>query len=248
MNHSLLVHVPVYREHFLEEHFCGTDHIFALVCSGSFVAERNNKQFIIKEGEGLVFLKNVPYVRKVLTPVKLHLFRYGSEEPLFSEEHIRFSDAARILSTIHALEQIESFPPKDAFNYEAHLFSDLIFQHLAENSRSLQEQEKEDPSICQAIALIHQSINRKISLPEVAAQCGLSYAHFFRRFAAYTGRTPSEYIAFCRLQKAKSLLLNSSLPVKNVAFACGFENEYYFSNFFKKQMGISPTLFRKSMP
>ncbi|MBQ7936463.1 MAG: helix-turn-helix transcriptional regulator [Clostridia bacterium] len=247
MENSLLVHVRVYRERFFEEHFYGADHIFALVCAGSFAVERGDERFIIKEGEGMVFQKNVSYFRKVLSPVTMHLFRYASEKPLFRQEHIRFADIARIRSTIRALDNAENKMGKEHFQYETHLFTDLIFQHWAESTSPLHQHDKKDHCICQAISEIHESIDRKISLPRIASQCGLSYAHFFRRFQAYTGRTPSEYIAFCRLQKAKSLLHDPALSIKNIAFACGFENEYYFSNFFKKQMGVSPTIFRNSL-
>ena len=58
--------------------------------------------------------------------------------------------------------------------------------------------------------------------------------------------TPSNYIALLRIQKAKEMLSNTELPIKEVAAACGFEDAYYFSNFFKKQFGISPTSFRRS--
>lgn len=247
MEFSLLVHVRVYREQFMEEHFFGSDPIFALVDSGSFLVERQGEQFIVKEGEGMVFQKDQLYFRKVLSPVTLHLFRYTASEPLFQKEHIRFSDTARIRSTLRALDSLETDGGKELHDYEAHLFQDLILQHWRENAPHLHRQKKEDLIISQAVSWIHQAINGKISLPAIAARCGLSYAHFFRRFQAYTGRSPSEYVAFCRLQKAKALLADPSLSIKQIAFACGFENEFYFSNFFKKQTGIAPTLFRNSL-
>ena len=78
----------------------------------------------------------------------------------------------------------------------------------------------------------------------LASKSGLSYVQFLRRFKAYTGLTPSDYLTSVRLQKAKMLLSNSTLLVREIAYACGFENEYYFSNFFKKHTATSPTAFR----
>ena len=44
--------------------------------------------------------------------------------------------------------------------------------------------------------------------------------------------------------EAKKMLTDTDLMVKEIAYACGFENEYYFSNFFKKHSALSPTAFR----
>ncbi len=46
------------------------------------------------------------------------------------------------------------------------------------------------------------------------------------------------------MQEAKSLLKHSKNSIKEIAFALGFEDSSYFSNYFKKQLGISPTQFQ----
>ena len=59
--------------------------------------------------------------------------------------------------------------------------------------------------------------------------------------------TPTEYVSFLRLQKAKRLLIDTDLLIKEIAAECGFSNEYYFSNFFKKRTELSPQNFRKEI-
>ena len=44
-----------------------------------------------------------------------------------------------------------------------------------------------------------------------------------------------------------NLLTDTDLLIKEIAYACGFENEYYFSNFFKKHTTLSPSAFRASL-
>ena len=56
--------------------------------------------------------------------------------------------------------------------------------------------------------------------------------------------SPSDYVITLRIQKAQSMLAQTDLRIKDIALACGFENEYYFSNFFKKHTALSPTAFR----
>ena len=96
----------------------------------------------------------------------------------------------------------------------------------------------------QAVARISESLHKKLSLDEIADSTGLSYAQFIRRFKQYVGATPSDYVAALRLQKAKQLLLETAFSIRQIAYACGFENEYYFSNFFKKHTQVSPSAFR----
>lgn len=56
--------------------------------------------------------------------------------------------------------------------------------------------------------------------------------------------TPFEYTARLKIKRAEELLVNTNLAIKDISGVCGFENEYYFSNFFKKRKGVSPTKFR----
>ena len=102
-----------------------------------------------------------------------------------------------------------------------------------------------DEVIGEAIGKINKRMHhRDVKLVEIAAQSGLSYVQFLRRFKAVTGVAPSDYVAAIRLQKARNLLTDTDLLIKEIAYACGFENEYYFSNFFKKHTQMSPSAFR----
>ena len=173
----------------------------------------------------------------------MYLFRYASERVIFASDHIVFLDKARISSTLKLLNTLDKGVFKDDFKKRLHLFYDLIQQYEMENKII----PCEDPCIEQAISLIKRSFQNKIYLNEIGKNSGLSYVQFLRRFKAYTGVSPSEYVMTLRLQKAKELLTNTNFQIRQIAFYCGFENEYYFSNFFKKQTGISPTSFRKAL-
>lgn len=231
------------RKKFVMESFIGTDNIFALVESGSFYMKSNDGAYTVSAGEGACFRKNIFYQRKVISPVKMYLFRYASERVIFASDHVVFSDKARISSTLNLLNSLDKGIFKDDFEKRRHLFYDLIQQYEMENKIILCE----DPCIEQAISLIKRSFQNKIYLNEIGEKSGLSYVQFLRRFKAYTGVSPSEYVMTLRLQKAKELLTNTEFQIRQIAFYCGFENEYYFSNFFKKQTGISPTSFRKAL-
>jgi AraC family transcriptional regulator len=88
-------------------------------------------------------------------------------------------------------------------------------------------------------------LKNKLSMTEIAARVSMSYVHFNRRFTAYTGISPVQYLISARVKKSKELLLNTDLSISDIAEACGFDNHYYFSNTFKNGEGISPSSFRK---
>ncbi|MGE9293374.1 MAG: helix-turn-helix transcriptional regulator, partial [Puniceicoccales bacterium] len=54
------------------------------------------------------------------------------------------------------------------------------------------------------------------------------------------------FLTRVRLERAKSLLTHSRLTLKEVASLCGFRDEYYFSNVFRKHIGQPPGNYRDS--
>lgn len=247
MDLQLLTNVRVFRKKFEVPNWQDDDHLFALVGKGAFSVESSEDASTVRQGEGFLFRGGEAYHREILEPATLYLFRFRSPEPPFPTDHVRFADGERVAATVRLLDRLESSLSGDELAARAHLLQDLVLQHRLENRLSLSDGNNWDPRIRKAAGILTAGYNRKIDLQAVAVQCGLSYAQFFRLFQRDTGTAPARYLAGLRLQKARSLLAESSLPVGKIAFACGFENEYYFSNFFKKHTGLSPTAFRQEM-
>ncbi len=241
MKFQLIVAPRVSREKFTLEDFLGSDDIFALVKEGSFFVTREDKSFTVRANEGFLFKRNTLYHRSVIEPITAYLFRYKAEEHAFEREHVIFKDQVRLGTTLEMLDLLDSRVLREDFEYRNHLFYDLIMQYEVENKRS----QSIDEPIELAISKINGSLHRGIDLSRLGVESGLSYVQFLRRFKAFTGLTPSDYITELRLQKAKQLLTDTNLLIRDVAFSCGFENEYYFSNFFKKHTSMSPKAFRR---
>ena len=234
--------ILVHRETFNMEYFIGSDDIFALLKSGSFRVECEGKTFVVEKNQGFLFRKGVLYHRNVLEPVTMYLFRYKALSHAFDRDHVIFRDEARISSTLSLLERLDSEIFRDDFEYRSNLFFDMVTQYAVENGKNAVV----DEVIQNAISKLNNRIHKKdVKLSMLAEQSGLSYVQFLRRFKAVTGVAPSDYVATLRLQKAKRLLTDTDLLIKDIAYACGFENEYYFSNFFKKHTELSPTAFRE---
>jgi len=94
---------------------------------------------------------------------------------------------------------------------------------------------------------IQESIEKEISIPEVADRIGMNYSSFRFAFKKYTGISPVQYKINLKLQKAMEMLYNLDLSVKDIAFSLNFESQEYFATIFKKVNGISPTDFRRQM-
>ena len=99
----------------------------------------------------------------------------------------------------------------------------------------------------EAARYIELNLHTRLTVGELAARFGLTGVGFIRRFTAAHGTTPLRFIIEKRIQKAKRLLCTTDSPLAEVAELCGYENEYYFSNSFKKNTGEAPSTYRNSM-
>jgi len=84
-----------------------------------------------------------------------------------------------------------------------------------------------------------------VTLQQIAAHAELNPTYLSNLYHAGTGVTISETLNRLRLDHAARLLETGRLTVKQVAHACGFSDQNYFSRFFRKHWGVSPQAFRK---
>lgn len=129
------------------------------------------------------------------------------------------------------------------------LLSSLTFQliaeiHAAEKSKRYSGKEFET-AINKAKIFMADRIDRQINFRDLANELDVGYSWFRRMFRHYTGFAPAQFFLELKLNKAKDLLTNTPLTVKEIAVITGFESQFYFSKFFKKRTGISPVQLRK---
>lgn len=83
-----------------------------------------------------------------------------------------------------------------------------------------------------------------LSLDAMASLAGMSKYHFLRSFRAQLGRTPGEYLAAIRLDRALSLLQSGNLNLDAIARDCGYASASYFIKVFRRHTGLTPGEFR----
>ncbi len=96
--------------------------------------------------------------------------------------------------------------------------------------------------VSRAIAYIQNNFRNKLTLAETAAHCTVSPEYLSRIFRKETGMTFKEYLNFCRLKTARSILSKgTTMSVAEVAFSCGFNDSNYFSSLYKQTYHVSPS-------
>ena len=103
----------------------------------------------------------------------------------------------------------------------------------------------QDEQIGKAVAAVHRDPEHGWTVPELAAESGLSRSAFAARFAELVGEPPMRYVTRWRMHVALSWLRESDMTLADVAFRLGYESEASFSRAFKRMMGVSPGVARK---
>jgi AraC-like DNA-binding protein/ligand-binding sensor protein len=92
---------------------------------------------------------------------------------------------------------------------------------------------------------IWENYTRKISLQEIADASGLSAPYFSTIFKHEMGENLSNYLNRLRVEKAATMLVETNMTLSEIAAACGFEDQSWFSKIFKSFAGMSPGKYRE---
>jgi transcriptional regulator GlxA family with amidase domain len=97
-----------------------------------------------------------------------------------------------------------------------------------------------------ALDHLERNAGEDCSLSGLAAVVGLSPYHFLRLFKREIGVTPYRFLMQTRIRNAVELLRDTRLPVTEIAFSVGFGDLSNFTNFFRREIGCSPSQFRNA--
>ncbi len=96
---------------------------------------------------------------------------------------------------------------------------------------------------------MHDHLQEKISLEDLAETVGYSRFHFSRLFKAATGETANHFLMRLRVAKAALLIrdVGLNLSLAQVAAACGFSDQSHLTRQFQLRMGMTPAAYRKQL-
>jgi len=95
-----------------------------------------------------------------------------------------------------------------------------------------------------AFDYIDTNIAEPLTLAEIAAAAGLSRMHFAAQFRKSTGQRPHEYLLNRRVERAQAMLVETELPIAQIALAVGFQAQSHFTTIFRRIVGQPPHAWR----
>lgn len=176
----------------------------------------------------------------------------------------QLNDAAKRNKIIEALvlsshaSRIGSMNEMDYFDYTSHISSlmslrgqqliEWAFQQFLDITGQVKKRNTIDYSnkIVQATKeYLEAHYTEEISLEDVAEYVNISPQYFSKLIKKHTGFNFIDWLSMLRVNKAKELLTNSNLTVKEVCYMVGYKDPNYFSRIFKKKIGLTPSEYIK---
>ncbi len=222
------------------------DYTVMYIAKGRAVLYRSGKRIEVREGEALFFPPDVTqryaFFKSDVSVNKWVHFGGSVASPLEAggARKITVSNRREFENALDGLAR--------AYNGIGELREDLKTGYLRVIIALLRESEskigKGKPNLpnrmSEALNYIHVNAYSEIDLNRAAAICFLSRDRFNHVFKETTGYPPNVYLTKLRVERAKQLLRDEGMSVRECAESVGFDDANYFCRVFKKETGIPP--------
>jgi AraC-like DNA-binding protein len=114
---------------------------------------------------------------------------------------------------------------------------------------NITENNNKDPipfKVREIVNYINTNIEKKLDVDELSLLTAWKKDHFTRLFSKYLGLTPYQYVIKRKIEKSKTLLSDTLIPINEIAFELGFKSYSNFYRLFKKITDDTPENFRKN--
>lgn len=88
---------------------------------------------------------------------------------------------------------------------------------------------------------------RNLTLDDIAREMNYSKSYIRQLFRKKSNHSISHYLTILRMKRAKELLANKNVSIRDIAYDVGYDDPNYFTNVFRKEVGISPRTYRKQL-
>lgn len=151
--------------------------------------------------------------------------------------------------TERIFEELFEYPAPVSLGYPLK-YTGLMYQLTAQFFELCQEKAQMHSSetselMKQAAEYICAHLDQNLTVKDLAGQAGLNPRYFIKVFQETFQETPIRFMLNQRDQRARNLLEHSDMSVKEISYSLGFSNQNYFSVFFKKRSGYSPSEYRR---
>ncbi len=203
-----------------------------------------------EEGQFVICPPRMPLKRVSDGPISFYFIRFRWPSRMVTEwagVHA-LHGLGRMESTLDLLKQLNDQPlADDASRWANHLLMDLFQQRAYELATKPASPELAPDRLMLRIAeTLRQNLTSQDSLEMLATAHRLTPSQLTRRFTAAFGQSPVAYRTAARLQEARKLLTETTLNLQAIATRCGYENAFYFTRVFTREVGQAPGRYRKA--
>jgi AraC-like DNA-binding protein len=246
-------HPPVFRK--VAEGRILPEFQLGYISQGEGIFESGGKINPVIPGTALLILPGVKHRTQPSSEVSWYEYWVGFKgqffdnlvrENIFSEEKVIFNMGLNnnlVLIYEEIFDEISSQRPLYQFKACSKILA-LITEVLTHDRRKGQS-DYNHQIVEKAKYFMHENIFGDLNISDIARQTGVSISHLIEIFKTYTSMTPYQYYIHIKILKAKSLLEQTSVSVKELAYKMGFEDQYYFQRLFKNKSGFTPSKWRK---
>jgi AraC-like DNA-binding protein len=165
-------------------------------------------------------------------------YRLDGVKPIIEDPALYRAQFERVLLSAHRSSATNSSELSwQAIGLISHFLTDP-------NSESVETLHLDDEVSKFAIEYIWNHNHNEVNVAKLAKRLKISRRTLERRFRQATGRSLLEEIQSCRVERARRLLLETDIPIKEVVFRAGFTNREQLRLAFAKVFGQSPNAFR----
>lgn len=126
----------------------------------------------------------------------------------------------------------------------------LIYDFILMAKEAIESQTSTDNTgniiIDESVKYIHENLHLDISLNDLSKAVGISPQYIGKLFKKKLNITPVSYISRAKISQAKIMLLDSTVPISEIASSLGYSSPTYFGIVFKKLEGFSPSEYRRN--
>ncbi|MHA7966183.1 helix-turn-helix domain-containing protein [Paenibacillus sp. CAU 1782] len=246
------------KEHFLLAEDTYEDWVMFIIEEGSFSFRIGLHEGVGEPGDVIICPPHHRFCRETLSPLSFHFVVFGLEGlnvnagmelPHIPTGHIKLvKGRQRLEDNQIKLAQAASLHALSPDAYREHILMDIWY--LIVNERHSEGgpigQGAVSPQMEEAADMLRKQALTGGDIRTVAEALGLTSVQLTRRFQAAFHQTPIRYVTSVRIEKACRLLAGTDRTLDDIAQACGYENGFYLSRVFKKQINMRPSDYRKT--
>ena len=167
------------------------------------------------------------------------------KQPILRDlEVVNLGEQEVLIDTFHKLFDLIKIERPCYQQIASGLIIKLLGYILAlENQKSFAGNKVEN-TIQEICVYIREHVEEEFNFEKLVTNYDISCSHLRKMFKQYTGKSPHQYYLDMKIIRAKALILNTRMSIKEIALSLGFDSVHYFSRLFKRKMGIPPTKYR----